>query len=156
MLLDNATYHPVSSISHVRLLFIPSNTTSHLSAIKPTNNSEFYTFFIRKEFFHLLCPIWMTAFPLAKKIIAHNAVYWIKTAWTEVAGTTIKKCFINMVFKLATQICTRNHYIKFCKKLHTLATAAGLQYEENEDSPILWWSQGQLEGLTCGRYKGRA
>ena len=81
----------------------------------------------------------ISAFDLAKKITVLYGVSWIKTAWTEVAVTTIKKCFTKCGIQVSDTDLQAQPLHAISQEHQTLSTVAGLPYNENVE----------MENLQC-------
>ena len=115
--------HPVSSLSNVKLLFIPTNPTTPYFQLLDQGIIKTFKLSYRKRVLRTVVSHMddsNSAFHLKMVITVLDVVSWIKTAWNNVAVTSVKKCFTKCGIQLATLICRRNHYMKFHKNIRHL------------------------------------
>ncbi len=95
--------HPDVQLSHVKLVFLHPNTTSHLQpcdgGIIQAVKSNYRRRFLR----HLLLQMNDTASAsdLAKEVSVLDAMMWLKLAWDGVTDITIQKCFAHCGFNVS-------------------------------------------------------
>jgi hypothetical protein len=99
LLLDNCTSHPKLELSHIKLLFIPPNTTS---LIQPLDQGiiKAFKFKYRRYFLrHLISKLEANISNPLKYVTVLDAINWIQKSWNEVTELTIKNCFKHSGFK---------------------------------------------------------
>ncbi|KAI6650731.1 hypothetical protein LOD99_7782 [Oopsacas minuta] len=96
MILDNVSGHPNLNLSHIKLFFLPPNTTSMTqpmdAGIIKNLKHHYRRFLIRKR---LLAVDSETGF----KLDLLQALDWLKMSWDNVTPTTIKHCYQHVGFK---------------------------------------------------------
>ncbi|KAI6647708.1 hypothetical protein LOD99_8549 [Oopsacas minuta] len=96
MILDNFSGHPNLNLSHIKLFFLPPNTTSMTqpidSGIIKNLKHHYSRFLVRKR---LLAVDSDTGF----KLDLLQALDWLKKSWDNVTPTTIKHCYQHVGFK---------------------------------------------------------
>ena len=95
LFLDRCTAHPDVELSHVKLRFLPPNTTARLqpcdAGIIRAVKANYRTRLLRHIIFHIDDSI--NASDLAKKITLLNAISWLNSAWDSLTAETIMNCF---------------------------------------------------------------
>lgn len=95
LFLDRCTAHPDVELSHVKLRFLPPNTTARLqpcdAGIIRAVKANYRTRLLRHLIFHMDDSI--NASDLAKKINLLNAISWLNIAWDSLTAETIINCF---------------------------------------------------------------
>ena len=96
MILDNFSGHPNLNLSHVKLFFLPPNTTSMTqpmdAGIIKNLKHHYRRFLVRKR---LLAVDSETGF----KLDLIQALDWLRMSWDNVTPTTIKHCYQHVGFK---------------------------------------------------------
>ena len=96
MILDNFSVHPNLTLSHVKIFFLPPNTTSMTqpmdAGIIKNLKCHYRRFLIRKR---LLAVDSETGF----KLDLLQALDWLKMSWDNVTPATIKHCYKHVGFK---------------------------------------------------------
>ena len=96
MILDNFSGHPNLTLSHVKLFFLPPNTTSMSqpmdAGIIKNLKHHYRRFLIRKR-------LLAVDFEKEFKLDLLQALDWLKMSWDYVTPTTIKHCFQHVGFK---------------------------------------------------------
>ncbi|KAI6660591.1 Tigger transposable element-derived protein 4-like [Oopsacas minuta] len=95
-ILDNFSGHPNLNLSHIKLFFLPPNTTSMTqpmdAGIIKNLKHHYRRFLVRKR---LLAVDSETGF----KLDLLQALDWLKMSWDNVTPTTIKHCYQHVGFK---------------------------------------------------------
>lgn len=99
LLMDNAGCHPEDTLkdrfSHIKLLFLPPNTTSRLQpldlGIIQNFKVHYRTLFLR--FVLSQIDTCAKASDVAKSVNILHAIRWVAKAWEAVSPETIRKCF---------------------------------------------------------------
>ena len=95
LFLDRCTAHPDVELSHVKLRFLPPNTTARQqpcdAGIIRAVKANYRTRLLRHLIFHMDDSI--NASDLAKKINLLNAISWLNIAWDSLTAETIINCF---------------------------------------------------------------
>ena len=107
LFIDNATSHPESFIdcfSHVKIVFLPKNTTSKLQSLDARVIKYFKVFYHKQLLQHVLARI----IPRSKASNVISSVHllksigWVMDAWRKVKKETIINCFCKYGFNEAT------------------------------------------------------
>lgn len=95
LLLDNCPAHPSFELSHVKLVFLPPNTTSHLQPLDAGIIAAVKKFYRQRLEQRLLLTMddANTASQLAKSIDVKDAILWLRHGWDCLKQSTIVKCF---------------------------------------------------------------
>ncbi|KAI6648433.1 Tigger transposable element-derived protein 4-like [Oopsacas minuta] len=96
MILDNFSGHPNLNLSHIKLFFLPPNTTSMtqpMDAGLSKNLKHYYRRFLARK--RLLAVDSETGF----KLDLLQALDWLKMSWDNVTPTAIKHCYQHVGFK---------------------------------------------------------
>ena len=99
LFLDNCPSHPFISLSHIRLIFFPVNTTSVLQPCDQGIIKCFKGYYRKRLIQKLITMIDNGKEPSELKINLLDAMYMAKAAWNEVKQSTIKNCFKKAGFK---------------------------------------------------------
>ena len=102
MFVDNCSAHPDIQLSHVKLVFLPPNTTSRLQpcdagiiqAVKMQYRKQLLRHVLRK----MENDETGTASALSKSVTVLDAIMWLKVAWDALKASTVTKCFIKCGF----------------------------------------------------------
>ena len=102
MFVDNCSAHPDIQLSHVKLVFLPPNTTSRLQpcdagiiqAVKMQYRKQLLRHVLRK----MENDETGTASALSKSVTVLDAIMWLKVAWDALKASTHTKCFIKCGF----------------------------------------------------------
>jgi hypothetical protein len=102
LLLDNAPCHPQVDLSHVKLLFLPPNTTAGTQPCDAGIIKNFKYFYRKKLIEYLIARIdRMGSFgDWIKELNQSQMVLWIAEAWNSVKESTIINCFKHCGIKL--------------------------------------------------------
>ena len=97
LLVDNCSAHPDITLEHVKLTFLPPNTTSRLQPCDAGIIQNLKQLYRKKMMRHIICHMddCRTASDLAKKIDVLDAILWLRSSWDAVKPSTIVKCFGN-------------------------------------------------------------
>ena len=151
LLLDNAPCHPEISLSNVKLLFLPPNTTSHT---QPLDQGIIQSFKLqyRKRVLRSLVARMDDAervTDLTKMLNVGDAVSWTKSAWNEVKLETIQKCFKRCgVLNINCEDVMPQPHSEELEEVETLAKAAGTAFDadaEMEEVPCFDDLEGDWE-----------
>ena len=97
LFIDNApSHHPHLTLSNVKLAFFPPNTTSKTQPMDQGIIQTLKVKFRKKQFKFVLNQMnksEKSGSEILKEISILNAIYWVDSAWQEVEGLTIQKCF---------------------------------------------------------------
>ena len=97
LFLDNVSSHtPELSemFSHIKVIFLPKNTTSRLQLLDAGIIKNFKVHDRKKLITHALAQIGSTSgTEIAKQVDVLHAIRWIKQAWDQVEVSTIQHCF---------------------------------------------------------------
>lgn len=103
LIIDNCSVHPMMSLSNVRIIYLPPNTTSALQpmdmGVIHSIKSKYRVKIARKLL--ALLEIKETIEP--KDIDLYEAILMLKESWDEVSSTTIKNCFTKSGFTINEQ-----------------------------------------------------
>ena len=103
LFIDNAPSHPHLTLSNVKLAFFPPNTTSKTQPMDQGIIQTLKLKFRKKQLKFVLNQInksEKSGSEILKEISILNAIYWVDSAWQEVEGLTIQKCFSRCGFDL--------------------------------------------------------
>ena len=99
MFVDNCAAHPDVQLSHVKLVFLPPNTTSKL---QPCDAGVIQT--VKMQVLHQMdVDETGTAPTLAKSVTVLDAIIWLKSAWDILQASTIVMCFRKCGFHTDTE-----------------------------------------------------
>ena len=103
LMLDNATSHGKEEdfeLSHVKIKFLPANTTSHLQPLDQRIIATFKIYYRKLMLQSLLSKMDNadSAPELCKQISLLDAITWTVKAWETVKPETIVKCFAGVGF----------------------------------------------------------
>ena len=127
LMLDNASSHgqedDYSHLTHVKVKFLPANTTSHLQPLDAGIIRTFKAYYRQLMLRTLLCKMdsSSTAQQLCKEVTLLDAIEWTVTAWDRVKCDTIVNCFASVGFG-----CDQN-----------VATAEPVDEYEDDDVPLI-------------------
>lgn len=99
LLLDNAGCHPHEldrKYSHIKLIFLPPNTTSKLKTPDAGIIKNFKVHYKTILLCYILSAIdntFLTGTEIVKKVDVLKAIRWAAQAWDSVKQNTISKCF---------------------------------------------------------------
>ena len=95
LLLDNCSAHPDLDLSHVKLVYLPPRTTSHLQPLDAGIIQAVKMVYRKKLLRHfvLLMDDANCASDLAKCVKVLDAIVWLRHAWDCLREKTIVKCF---------------------------------------------------------------
>ncbi|XP_013778866.1 tigger transposable element-derived protein 6-like [Limulus polyphemus] len=104
MFVDNCAAHPAMTLSNVKLVFLPPNTTARLQPCDGGIIKAVISTYRKKPLCHILLKMneASTAADLAGKGTVLDAISWLKYAWDCVQAETIQKCFAHCGFIFAT------------------------------------------------------
>jgi hypothetical protein len=104
LFIDNCSSHPYMSLSNVKIIFLPRNTTSRLQpmdqGIIKCLKDYYRSLIVRK----LISILDNNQYPDIKSIDLFDALIMLKSSWNKVSDTTIKNCFIKAGFKFTENI----------------------------------------------------
>ena len=96
LFLDNAPVHPESLVgkySHIRVVFLPKNTTSRLQPLDAGIIQSFKVKY-RKSYYVMWLQGYQTnVMDVVKEVDILQAITWAAAAWKEVSEMAIKNCF---------------------------------------------------------------
>ncbi|XP_052792208.1 tigger transposable element-derived protein 6-like [Mya arenaria] len=99
LLLDNATSHPSDlNLTHVKLVFLPANTTSKLQPLDQgiiKNMNQFYKKKLLRSVVSKIGDDTVNVNSVSKCITVLDAIQWVSTAVKEGKAETVNKCFLN-------------------------------------------------------------
>lgn len=100
MFIDNCGAHPDVSLSHVKLAFLPPNTTSRLQPLDAGIIKMVKSVYRKKLLRHILFNMddANNGSELAKTVDVLDAIHWVAMSWQAVTESTIQKCFANCGF----------------------------------------------------------
>ena len=102
MFVDNCSAHPDVQLSHVKLVFLPPNTTSKLQPCDAGIIQTVKMLYRKRLLRHVLREMeddeTGTASALAKSVTILDAIIWLKFAWDALQASTISKCFAKCGF----------------------------------------------------------
>ena len=103
LFLDNAPSHPHdSSMSHVKVVFFPANTTSKLQPLDQGVIQNFKVIYRKRLLRHVLAVFdsenTITSAEVAKSISVLDACQWISGAAKDVKAATVSNCFLHAGF----------------------------------------------------------
>ena len=95
LFIDNCSAHPELYLSHVKVVFLPPNTTSRLQPCDAGIIAAFKAHYRKRLLRHVLAEMdtGTTATDLSKQIDLKDSIHWINCAWTAISETCIEKCF---------------------------------------------------------------
>ena len=98
LLLDNATCHPESftgRFSHIKLVFLPKNTTSMLQPLDAGIIQNFKVKHHKRLIKYVLARVneKKSASEIVKSLNVLQAIQWVQEPWKDVTNATIKNCF---------------------------------------------------------------
>ena len=101
LFVDNCSAHPPVTLSNLKLVFLPPNTTSRLQPCDAGIIATVKAHYRRRLLRHLISEMdeANTATDLSKRVNIKHAISWLSMAWTSVTETCIKKCFAKCGFK---------------------------------------------------------
>ena len=105
LFVDNCSAHPAVTLSNLKLVFLPPNTTSRLQPCDAGIIASVKAHYRRRLLRHLLSEMdeANTATDLSKRINIKHAISWLSMAWTSVTETCIQKCFAKCGFKTSEE-----------------------------------------------------
>lgn len=100
MFVDNCSAHPDVQLSHVKLTFLPPNTTSRLQPCDAGIIRAVKANYRKRLLRHLLLKMdeAHSVTDLVKEVTLLDAILWMRNAWDATSSTTIQKCFANCGF----------------------------------------------------------
>ena len=107
LFIDNALSHPESFIdcfSHVKIVFLPKNTTSKLQPLDAGIIKNFKVFYRKQLLQHVLARIkpGSKASDVISSVDLLKSIGWVMDAWRKVKKETIVNCFSKCGFNEAT------------------------------------------------------
>ena len=98
LILDNATCHPESFIgrfSHIKLVFLPKNTTSMLQPLDAGIIQNFKVKYHKRLIKYVLARVneKKSASEIVKSLNVLQAIQWVQESWEDVTNATIKNYF---------------------------------------------------------------
>ena len=98
LILDNITCHLksiINSFSHIKIIFLPKNTTSRLQPPDVGIIQNFKVKYKKRLTKYVLARIneYFFATRIIKDVHILMAIWWAQEAWKEATGMTIKNCF---------------------------------------------------------------
>ncbi len=102
LFLDNTTCHPEVSLSNIKLVLLPPNTTTHLQPLDQGIIKVFKGFYRKKVIQRLigLMDNASSATELVKKVNLRDVFYWARESWAEISALSIQKCFTKAGFNV--------------------------------------------------------
>jgi hypothetical protein len=102
MFIDNCAAHPPVTLSHVKLVFLPPNTTSRLQPCDAGIIAAVKSQYRKRLLRHLLANMdeCNSATELCKRVTIKDAIGWLSVAWTSVSESCIQKCFAKCGFRI--------------------------------------------------------
>jgi hypothetical protein len=100
LILDNCSSHPFITLSNIKLIFLPPNTTSVLQPMDMGVIHALKCKYRVKLAKKLLAILEINPKPTVKDIGLYEALLILKQSWDEVSEQTIKNCFVKSGFKL--------------------------------------------------------
>ena len=100
LFLDNCSSHPPMDLSHVKLVFLPPNTTSRLQPMDAGIIQAVKTKYRKRMLRHVSVEIdeCNSAEEVSKNITVLDAIHWLQLAWKELDASTMQKCFARCGF----------------------------------------------------------
>ena len=105
LFLDNAPSHPSVKLDNVKLVFLPSNTTSFTQPMDQGIIQTLKLKYRKRQLQYVLAQLERTEKSgpqILKEISILDAIYWVARAWEEVEASTIQRCFARCGFSLET------------------------------------------------------
>ena len=101
MFVDNCSSHPDVDASNLRLVFLPSNTTSKLQPMDAGIIQSVKINYRKRMLRHLISRMdaCNTASELIKLVNILDAILWIHDVWSSLPSSTIQKCFTKCCFQ---------------------------------------------------------
>ncbi len=93
LILDNCSLHPFLTLSNVKLVFLPSNTTSRLQAMDMGVIHLLKSIYRSKLVRKLVALIDNNSKPDVKNVDLYEVLIMLKRSWNEVTEETIRNCF---------------------------------------------------------------
>jgi hypothetical protein len=103
LILDNCPSHPFVSLSNVKLIFLPPNTTSRLQAMDMGVIHALKCSYRSKLARKLLALLEKKPKPTVKDIDLYDSLIMLKDSWNEISEQTIRNCFIKSGLKFSDQ-----------------------------------------------------
>jgi hypothetical protein len=100
LILDNCSSHPVMTLSNIKLIFLPPNTTSVLQPMDMGVIHAIKCLYRVKVARKLLALIETKPNPTPKDIDLYDALIMLKQSWDEISVETVKNCFVKSGFQL--------------------------------------------------------
>ena len=108
LFVDNCSAHPDVQLSHVKLAFLPPNTTSKLQPCDAGIIQAVKMRYRRRLLQHVLLKMdndeTGTASALAKSVNVLDAIMWLKFAWDALLESTMNKCFAKCGFDVSEPV----------------------------------------------------
>lgn len=144
LFLDNATCHPSISLSNVKLLFLPANTTSCcqpldqgiINAFKMRYRKKFVIDLVNKIDAEMRKDIINATIEFNPSVL--EAICWISEAWKEVKPETIVNCFRKCGFASGSATVDEiNEEVSFDGILSTEDAIAFANFDNNEGLTLM-------------------
>jgi len=107
LFLDNAPVHPAPSLSNVKLIFLPCNTTAETQPLDAEIIKNFKFHYRRLLLNDVLSKMdsQVTLDEMMKKMTVSQTIRWIKTSWYEnIQASNISKCFASCGFPIVGDV----------------------------------------------------
>lgn len=132
LFLDNCTAHILKNeLSHVKLIYFPSNTTSVCQPLDQGIISSFKSFYRKNLVSFMISKLDEGEHSEVKNINLLNAINFMKSAWLNVTQNTIRNCFKKAFFEEADLIIeSTSNFNEEWNKLKSLTSIKYKSFEE--------------------------
>lgn len=95
LFMDNAASHPDATLTHVKIVFLPPNTTSACQPLDQGIIKNFKVLYRQKVLRHILSNMnaAASALELSKTISVLDAIMWANSAIRQITSNTVRNCF---------------------------------------------------------------